>query len=106
MALNLYDEHEADYLRQEDAAERRFNTKLLAHPDPRDPDHPERDESDAAMKKYIVTVELRAPSEVVKREWLATLVDDAKDAFEMTFAHLSAVQQERVIGFNVVTEDA
>lgn len=55
-----------------------------------------------ATKRYIVTVELRGPAEVVKREWPGHLVTDAKDAFEMTFAHLPAVQQERVVGHNVV----
>ena len=55
-----------------------------------------------ASKRYIVTVELRGPSEVVKREWSSGSVSDAEDAFHMTFAHLPAAQQERVVGHNVV----
>lgn len=54
------------------------------------------------LKRFIVTVELRGPSEVVKREWPAHLVTDADDAYLMTHSHLSEAQKDRVIGHNVV----
>lgn len=42
------DTHEADELRRADAAARRLHAALVQHPDPRDPDHPDDDEDDAA----------------------------------------------------------
>ena len=53
-------------------------------------------------KRYIVTVELRGTSEVVKREWPAHLVTDADDAYLMTHSHLSDEQKDRVVAHNVV----
>lgn len=55
-----------------------------------------------ALKRYVVTVELRGPTEIVKREWPANLVTDQEDAYQMTFSHLPDAQKDRVIGHNVV----
>ena len=38
---DLYDEHEAAYLRAQVSAARRYQQQLTRHPDPRDPDHQE-----------------------------------------------------------------
>lgn len=54
------------------------------------------------LKGYIVTVELRGPTEVVKREWPTNLVENAEDAYLMTHSHLSDAQKDRVIGHNIV----
>lgn len=53
-------------------------------------------------KRYVVTVELAGPTEIVTREWPANLVENAEDAYLMTHSHLSDAQKDRVIGHNIV----
>lgn len=42
----MNDDYDLDELRAEARAQRRFQQRLLNHPDPRDPDFPEMEDSD------------------------------------------------------------